>query len=56
MGNVPGDKIAAVEQRTLRGVNFGQERRAVPRASLDANMAAAAHYMLARFHVCAAQA
>lgn len=33
-----------------------KKRRAVPRASLNANMAAAAHYMLARFHVCAAQA
>jgi hypothetical protein len=33
-----------------------KKRRAVPRASLNANMAAAAHYMLARFHVCSAQA
>jgi hypothetical protein len=33
-----------------------KKRRAFPRASLNANLAAAAHYMLARFHVCAALA
>jgi hypothetical protein len=33
-----------------------KKRRAAPRASLNANLAAAAHYMLARFHVCAALA
>jgi hypothetical protein len=32
------------------------QRRAKAGASLDANLAAAAHYMLARFHVCAAKA
>lgn len=32
------------------------KRRAYPNASLNANMAAAAHYMLARYHVCAAKA
>jgi hypothetical protein len=31
-------------------------RRQVPGASLNSNLAAAAHYMLARFHVCAALA
>lgn len=33
-----------------------KKRRAFPRASLNANLAAAAHYMLARFHVCVALA
>jgi hypothetical protein len=32
------------------------QRRAYTNASLNANMAAAAHYMLARYHVCAAKA
>ncbi|WP_147306423.1 hypothetical protein [Methylovirgula sp. 4M-Z18] len=32
------------------------KRRAQPGASLDSSLAAAAHYMLARFHVCAAKA
>jgi len=31
-------------------------QRRVPGASLNSNLAAAAHYMLARFHVCAAKA
>lgn len=32
------------------------QRRAYPNASLNSNLAAAAHYLLARYHVCAAKA
>ena len=54
--------LAGAKYSCCGAVNFAwleilvKKRRARPGASLDANMAAAAHYMLARFHVCAAQA
>ncbi len=49
-GRLPGH-TDAYDPASLVG-----QRRAYKNASLNANMAAAAHYMLARYHVCAAKA